>query len=259
MTTLGTKKVESLYCLFKGEPGTRKSTSALSFPKPQYWFSIDKKMDALRIPAKNWNVNLTDIEYDDYSDYMEMPKKLAQLQMNCKYKTIIIDSITSNADMINRHTISFKSGATRKSGQSAEFKIAGISVNTIEDYKAENSAFQEIIAVTKDIKSYHNVNVILIAHIMNEKLANSDKQIARIIVTGGKAISAKFPAYCEEVYHFDTEPNIDMTKARSYIIQTQHTGDDFARTQLPLEPKIQFNDRQLYNEYLKPGMDKLNG
>ena len=36
---------DALYCMFKGEPGTRKSTQALSFPGPQYWFSWDRKMN----------------------------------------------------------------------------------------------------------------------------------------------------------------------------------------------------------------------
>ena len=101
-----------LYCMFKGEPGTRKSTQAMSFPKPQYWFSIDQKMDALILPSRAWKVDpAKDIKFDDYSNLSNNPatkgydgvrKKLEQLQVNCPFKTIVVDSITqSNSVSIN--------------------------------------------------------------------------------------------------------------------------------------------------------------
>ncbi len=66
MPTLIDVNFDALYCLFKGEPGTRKSTQALSFPQPSYWFSWDRKMAALKIPMRNWNINTKDVQYDDY-------------------------------------------------------------------------------------------------------------------------------------------------------------------------------------------------
>jgi len=87
-----------LFTMFKGEPGTRKSTCALSYPGKQYWISTDQKMEALQLPAKRWGIRLTDIEYDDYSQWDPVLAKLEQLQVNCKYKTVIVDSITSMGD-----------------------------------------------------------------------------------------------------------------------------------------------------------------
>lgn len=259
MATLQDVNQDNLFCLFKGEPGVRKSTAALSFPGPQYWISTDQKMDALITPARNWQINPTDIEYDDYNNWDKPRKKLEQLQLNCKYRTIIIDSITSFADAINRQTIAIKSGSSKKDGEAKGYTIGGISVNTMEDYKAEASAFQELIAVLKDIHNYHKVNIILIAHVIGERKpeeARASTHFSRIIVTGGKIISAKIPAYCSEVYHFNIDKKMLAEQEGDYTILTTHTGDDFARTSLPLDRKLIFNGDKLYDKFLKPAIEK---
>jgi hypothetical protein len=42
-----------------------------------------------------------------------------------------------------------------KSGAAAGKNIGGIAVNEIEDYNAESSALNELIALTKDIQAYN--------------------------------------------------------------------------------------------------------
>jgi len=251
---------DELFCMLKGEAGTRKSTCALSFPTPQYWISTDRKMGALRIPMKNWGIKPTDVHYDDYTDWNSIRIQLEKFQVSCQYKTIIIDSITSVADAMNRQTMRAKSGTTTKGGEEKGMRVGGIPVNTIEDYKAEASAFQELIALTKDIHSYHKVNIILIAHVIGERSrseANGSTHFARIIVTGGKIISAKIPAYCSEIYHFNVESAVDTSKEGAYGLLTRHTGDDYARTTLPLPRSIVFNDEPLYDKYVLPAIKKL--
>jgi hypothetical protein len=54
MPTLDNVRVDSLFSMFKGEPGTRKSTAALSYPTPHFWISTDQKMESLVLPAKRW-------------------------------------------------------------------------------------------------------------------------------------------------------------------------------------------------------------
>src|SRR6185295_6173307 len=154
MANMSTVGFESLYCMFKGEPGTRKSTQALSFPGPQYWFSWDRKMNGIYIPMKKWGIEPKSISYDDYDDWTSARNKLESFQVNCPYKTLVFDSLTSMADMTLRQTLKVK-GGTRKSGNTAGKMIAGIAVNEIEDYNAEAAALQELIALTKDINSFH--------------------------------------------------------------------------------------------------------
>ena len=259
MSNLSNLDPSIIYALLKGEPGTRKSTAALSFPKPQYWFSWDKKMRALLLPMKYWGIDPTHIEYDDYTDWEAGRRKLEQFQVNCKFKTLIVDSITSLGDSINRQTLKLKSGTTTQSGKEAGKRIAGIPVNTIEDFNAETSALQELIALTKDIAGYHKINIILIAHVIQTEQRSPDGEthMSRLIVTGGKKIAAKIPAYCDEIYHFQTKSGFVAGTGGDYSLLTQHTGDDYARTSLPLDKEIVIKNDPLYDKYLIPAIKKM--
>jgi len=260
MPTMTSVNFDALYCMFKGEPGTRKSTQALSFPTPQYWFSWDRKMNGIYLPMKKWGIEPNSITYDDYDDWTAPKKKLEQLQVNCPYKTIVLDSITSMADMTLRQTLQAKYGKTRGSGASAGKLIAGIAVNELEDYNAESSALQELIALTKDIHTFHKVNIILIAHVVKAEYrdtTNKTTHISRSIVTAGNKVAAKIPAYCGEVYHFNIKKGFVEGAGGDYSLLTEHTGDDFARTALGLPKEILFSDKSLYDTYIKPAITTL--
>ncbi len=109
-----------------------------------------------------------------------------------------------------------------------------------------------MVALTKDIHIYHKINVILIAHVVQteQKSVDGRTHMSRIIVTAAKKIAVKIPAYCDEVYHFNV-------KGGKYSLFTAHTGDDFARTTLLLDDEIVFNDKQLYKEWIKPAITKM--
>ena len=255
MPTLNEVKIEALFSMFKGEPGTRKSTQALSYPTPQYWISTDQKMEALMLPAKRWGVKMTDIQYDDYTDWDKPKAKLEQLQVNCPFKTIIVDSVTSIGDNINSQTRKFKlaDGGRGKS-------VGGIKTNSIEDYMAEATAFQELIALLKDIHKFHNVNVILIAHVVGQRKDSDDNKLthhSRVIITGGDKISGKIAAYMTEVYHFNIKPAFEADKEGQYGLMTVHTGNDYARTSLPLLQEILFNNEPLYEKWIAPAINQL--
>lgn len=254
MSTLADEiNIDALYCMFKGEPGTRKSTAALSFPTPQYWFNWDKKMRAMLLPMQKWGIDPKQIHHDPYTDWESARQKLVSMQVSCQYKTIVIDSVTSAADAI------LLQGKKLKAGTNTGKKVNNIQVNSIEDYGAEDAALSDLVSLTKDIHEYHKVNVILIAHIMEvtSKSPNGETHMSRTIVTAGKRISIKIPAYCEEVYHFNVENNPDPTVGGEYTLLTRHTGDDFARSSLPLPKIVKFGDKQLYPEFILPSMNKF--
>lgn len=246
---------ELLYLLFKGDPGTRKSTAALSFPGKQYWFSWDRKMNGIYVPFKNWGLPTDHIEYDDYDNWTKARQKLELFQAQCPYGTLVFDSVTSMADMSLREVTKTKDGGKL---------IGGIKVSSVEDLNAESTAVAELVALTKDIQSYHYskgriINIILIAHIIvaEYRSLTGATFVSKTIVTAAKKVAAKLPAYCGEVYHFKEEARIPgQTK---YFIQTETMNDDFARTALKLPPKIEFNDKPLYSEFIKPAILKLKG
>jgi len=118
------KDEQTRFYMFTGEPGTWKSTEALSFPGPQYWFQFDQKMTSLLLPAKKRGMDISTVDFDNYANWNDAHKKLESFVLNCKYKTIIVDSITAQADAINLQTIRVKSGTTKKDGAEAGMRIA---------------------------------------------------------------------------------------------------------------------------------------
>lgn len=251
--------LDVLFSMFKGEWGTRKSTSAVSFPGPQYWFSYDKKMRSLILPMKNFGIKMNSITYDDYTDWSKADKKLRELKVDCPYKTIVVDSITSLGDSIMDQTKRFKAGGTRKSGAAAGKSVGGIEVNELEDYNAESSAIGDMISMLKDIHGFHKVNVILIAHVIQVEYRSvaGETHFSRSIVTAAKKMAAKIPAYCDEVYHFNIDRGMEAGGEGSYALLTTHTGDDYARTGLPLPKKIVFGNQPLYDRYIAPAILNL--
>lgn len=246
-----------------GEPGLRKSTQALSFAKagPQFWLSFDRKMSGILIPARNWGIDLSTIDYEDYDDWAKAAKKLEELSMNAKKYTggIIVDSITTMADAALRQTLKIKIGQTRSSGQKAGKLVGGIAVNEIEDYNAEAGAINEMMALLKDINTFHKIPVILIAHVFESghKPGQTGTTVNRRIVTAGKAPAAKIPAVCTEVIHFNLKPGV-VEGTGSFVMITENNGDDFARTSIGLPKEMPFTDEPLYEKWFKPAMDKMN-
>jgi hypothetical protein len=168
------------------------------------------------------------------------------------------------ADMTLRQTLKAKRGTTRQSGAAAGKNIGGIAVNEIEDYNAESSALNELIALTKDIQAYNAkkgkyISIILIAHVMEvtNKSLDGTMHTSRTIVTAGKRVAAKVPAYCSEVYHFGIKKSFDANVGGQYAIITENPGEDFARTALNLPREIIIGDDALYPKYILPAVQAL--
>jgi hypothetical protein len=217
-------------------------------------------MNGIYLPMKRWGVDPKTITYDDYEDWTKAKMKLEQFQVSCPYKTLVFDSLTSMADMTLRQTLKMKYGLKRQSGATAGKLIAGIAVNEIEDYNAESSALQELIALTKDINQFHKVNIILIAHVVQAEYRNTTNNtthVSRTIVTAGKKVAPKIPAYCGEVYHFNIKKGFVEGQGGDYSLLTEHTGDDFARSAIGLDKEIVFGDKPIYDTYIKPAIAKL--
>lgn len=257
MASLESVDMTALFTMLKGEPGTRKSTCALSYPGPQYWFSTDQKMEALALPAKRWGLwGKNHVQFDDYTDWDKPRAKMESLQVNCPYKTLVVDSITSSGDAMTNQVKKFKRANKEGGGKT----IGGIPVSGLEEFNAESSAFQEMIALLKDIHKFHHVNVILIAHVLGARKDNEANKLthhSRIIVTGAEKISAKIASYMTEVYHFNIVPAFEADKEGAYSLMTTHTGNDYARTSLPLAQTITFNNEPLYEKWVGPAIKAL--
>jgi len=142
-----------------------------------------------------------------------------------------------------------------------EGKVIGtIHVPGLEEYNAEASAFMETMEMLKDIHKFHKVNVILIAHVVGQRKDDDKNKLthhSRVIITGGDKISGKIASAMTEVYHFDVKAGFAETDEGEYACMTSHTGNDYARTSLPLEKRIVFNNRPFYDDFIKPAIIRL--
>ena len=203
------------------------------------------------------------ITYDDYEGWNKSAtvgvpsacKKLELFQAKCEYNTIVIDSVTSMADMSLREITKTKDGGKM---------IGGMKISSVEDLNAESTAVAEMIALLKDIQAYHatqgrKITIILIAHVIevSYKSLTGGTTKSRTIITAGSKVAAKLPAYCTEVYQCNQSGNtIGNIK---YEVITEHIGEDFARTSIGLPGKIDWTDKQFYGEFVKPAVAKLKG
>ena len=270
MPTLEIINYDALITMLKGEPGTWKSSTALTYPLPQYWFSFDRKMQSLALPARKHGIDLKQVNYDDYSTWTmhgpnNTPSALAKLEsfkLNCPYKTIIIDSVTSTTDAMLRQVLDSKVGQKRKSGEPAGKIIGGIDVNEIEDFNAEAAGINELMGLCSDICTLRRVNVILIAHVVRieQKDLSGNISISRSIVTAGKKPAAKIPAICHETYQFGLKPALVVGAQTDIQVYTTNTSEDYARTCLPLDKVLQLGpDINFYKRYIEPAINQMKG
>src|SRR6266702_6613989 len=84
------------FCLFKGDPGSGKSIAAASFPKP-YFFDNDFRMKSV---INFWRPRGKEFEYDRYTDFQSVNRRLEQFYQECPFETLVYDGITTGADMI---------------------------------------------------------------------------------------------------------------------------------------------------------------
>lgn len=255
MANFSTIDLTSVNIMLKGEPGLRKSTVALSYPLPHYWFSTDRKMEALHLPAKLWKIDTSKIEFDNYSNWDKAKSKLEKMLFDCPFKTIMIDSVTSFGDCMTSQVKKNKKANKDTSGK----MIGGIQTSGLEEFNAESNAFQELIALADEVREQHHINVIYIAHVLAAKKDNDANKLthhSRIIVTGAEKIGAKLASRMSETYHFNIKPSLSLDEPGEYGLFTSHTGNDYARTSLPLERYITFSDKPFYPTFIEPAIKK---
>jgi len=80
--TIGNMKLNTL---IYGKSGSGKTPFAAFYPNP-YFFDFDKGMTSVRG---------RDVAYDTFTSYSDFEVKFKQLEANCPYDTIVIDSVTT--------------------------------------------------------------------------------------------------------------------------------------------------------------------
>lgn len=242
---------EEFLMLFKGEPSSGKSIAAASFPKP-YIFDMESRIRS--VAAYHYPRGKRDLQYDTYTreDYNRFDKKWDDLiemsKMNrFPYDTVIVDSLTSTADLLLQNVLRLK-GLEGKGK-----KIGNIPVSSIEDFNAENAMLTELVMFLQQVKCKYKI---LIAHVIKTEKTNLNDDsvtVTRALLTGGKKIAAKIPAYFDEVYHFEQRI---VNAQNKFIARTASSSEDFARSTLSLPKEIDFTNKSFF-EVIEPKLQEI--
>ena len=238
---------ERMFILMKGDPKVGKDVAAHSFALagPLYTFDLDARMESVAhyftkvVPRPDI---MNNIEYDRFTDFFSIHRKLEELKIACPYKTIVMSSLTSLARKSMNTMLSTRAPAAK--GSKGESKNrGGIIMHELEDFGGEANAIMMCMDSLLVISLKFNVNVILTAHII-EPQAGAFRPM-RTLLTGGKKIAAEIPVSFNESYHLyvvtsgGMEIGVDDIDRR-YIAVTRSIGTDWAATALDLPDKIDF-------------------
>jgi len=234
--------------LFKGGPGVGKTRAAGSYPRV-YFLSTDRKVGVLKATYPD-----SDIEFDIFMNFWDVYKRLEELEGDCRYQTVVIDTLTSLAQMAIDHSMLFRPEERKDSkGKELGRSKGQLMLPEIEDYGAEARGLQMCIDKLKIINLKWNAYVILIAHILT--IEGKDKRgntvFSSTLWTAGKKIAAAIPGDFDEIYHFEVRPGLTSDQATSYIAHTHHEGDNFARTTLDIPNQIDFTNKNFFEELQK--------
>lgn len=232
-----------LSLLSKGRTGTGKTIASCGKEfRPVYVFDFEGRFDSVLTYYQKLDGHVKDIETDYFpmgSGFYGVDQRMDALAKSCPFKTVAIASLTSYIHLVLKHLIKSKEGQTRGSGQQARpagKQIAGIRVNELEDFNAEDAAIIfELIEFLQMLKSY-GTNIILECHIspyevntIDPETRGKDNYTINQILTKGKKAPAQIPGYFNEVYLFEKEIK-GFGQKDVYKFNTRGTATDDCKT-----------------------------
>lgn len=229
-----------------GQPGRGKTTAGLSFPSPMLIFDFDGKLDGPILFAKKMGIDLSKIEVETPVNWQQVVRILNQEESNPRFKSYGFDTLTSLADMLLSNIQDVKLG--EKGGQVK--RIGGVQVPGLEEFNAESAGIMDLLLFMKNVKAH----VWLSAHVIETKATTTgDDGKSRIVVnrsllTGGKKVAAKIPAYFPENYSLQIEPPISSGQMPKYFCFTTSNSEDYGRTGFALPPKFEITGKLFFPE-----------
>lgn len=244
---------KKLRILGKGRASTRKTSAFVTFPRPLLLIDVDQKFDSILLHVDNKDgISVEEIKPHEFTKFKAL---LDDLEDNyCPYATVIIDSLTRVARLIENYCLENTRSASGKRSAGGDMGI--IKIPGPGDFLAEAAALNTLIDWGFTIPAHF----ILIGHIIEyqeRKLGEEEPRTYQRMITGGNKIAAEIPTRFSEVYHFQTEPGYDSstgTTFTKYLCKTQDDGTNFARTSLGLSREIDFTGKNFF-ELLKADIE----
>lgn len=200
--------------LLYGDPGEGKTVFSTSFPGPTMLLDFDGKADSAALfykdkPAVLDGVEVMNLASNMYEDPMQelnlfIDKELIPQQRagEMKYKTIIVDSITTFSRAVLAHII--RTNPKIKRTESRQGVQPGL-----QDYGILKREFGKLIPGLLSLPC----NIIFTAHLDAQKDDTTGELIRGPIMDG--AFSAQLPIYFKEVWRIYAEKGTRMAQTQS--------------------------------------------
>jgi len=254
-----------LMLMLKGDNGVGKTVLAGSFPGPVKFFMFDgSKLDVLKLffPKR------TDIEYDIYGaretkfkdangqpvhikDLIQFADEFNALQDYCPYATVVLDSFTSFSVTCVTFQLDVRSASAQANKNPLKSK-GGLVVPDFDEYKGETT----LVTQTLDVSKVLPCHVIWTAHPLPKLETSGSGNSMKVsksssIAAYGAKTAAMAPSYFNEIWHLETRAANDSAGTRQRIVHTQTTGDQFAKTALPLPVSFDVTMKNGFQEVQK--------
>lgn len=223
------KTSDNLKILVCGPPGSGKTCFAAGFPTPILVFDFDDKIDSAAAWYAEDKERLGQIEVrplgkrlDGTDPMVEFLKDLAELAEQqktgvMKYRTVIVDSMTTFSAAVLGHIVKTNPGIKRPTSSQGMQP-------TPQDYGILKREFAKLIPGLLSLP----LNVVMTAHVKSER-SELTGEILRMPIMDG-SFAQELPIFFKEVYRVwmkDGKP-FAQTKADTYY--------DFCRSQIPRLP-----------------------
>lgn len=239
--------------LLVGPNGSGKTILAASFPGPVLIVDVDKRNK----PIRDWyHYRLKDydvISINPYNLFTEWQPLLNQmLKEGSKYKTVILDGLTSMSNllvviqMMNKGLFTDWSDVDKGKAKEEAGKITkgGIAVPSWDEFNGEVMLFSSMLECMKALKA----NFFLTAHPLNRtaiKPAGAEKYES--LVTFGPKLESMVPGYFDEVWYIKAAMDWDKASGKEFAKRLCYTrpSNDFpmAKTAIrKLPPVIDFTN-----------------
>ena len=221
-----------------GAPGSGKTTMACTAPKPlliidadckaleMHNLSRDYKFDSDGITIKELDIPFSPGSLKEQllgkksapttmpMGYLQFVDIISELEDECPYKTVVIDSLT----MLNEHLKRYFLFATKKS------QLA------FDGWEFTQSAYCDLFKAIKKIKGVENF--ILIAHERMVKVKEGEQVVGTVIrPLIESSMKDKFGIFFNEIYYCSCTENNNVL---SFKVRTMPDEEHIARTSMPL-------------------------
>lgn len=243
--------------LLKGTYGFGKTIAAASFAVdgPIYIAYFDKKkpIELMTFFGKHRPEILRNIEFDVYGSHNanEFLNKLIDLSRDCRYSTVVLDSVTNFTSAAVNWSLGFRSSKLK-----GKDKI----MPDFDEYKVETSLITQCLDICRSLPCH----IIWTAHpIQSIKIEGTGSSIkvskTNPIVTYGSKVASIIPGNFSEIYHFSKLAEWDQQTGKAttkYIVDTEAVGDDYAKSNLGLKGQFDITNKLFY-EVWKAEVTKL--